>query len=100
MSRPVSHPRVPLLQLKKDDETHQERDNVANLMGPTVIDLVSCSRLITRRLHHARGQHLKHKSSVQLQRVILQCQGEVEDRYNVLLGPSPITTWYNRLHQA
>ena len=73
------------------------KNNDANLLGPTVIDLLSCSRLKTSWLYisyHARGPHLQHNEHVQLQRLILQRQGEVECHYNVLPGLSPITTWY------
>ena len=41
-----------------------------------------------------KGPHLQHNEHVQLQRLILQRQGEVECHYNVLPGLSPITTWY------
>ena len=40
------------------------------------------------------GVPLQPNERVQLQRLILQRQGEVEDRYKVLPGPSPTTTGY------
>ena len=55
-----------------------------NLM--TVLHLVSCSR--------STPPHLQRNERVQLQRLILQRQGEVEGHYNVHPGLFPITTWY------
>ena len=37
---------------------------------------------------------MQYNNCVQLQHPVLKRQGEVESRYNVLLGPAPITMWY------
>ena len=46
------------------------------------------------RIRFMLGVPLQPNERVQLQRLILQCQGEIEERYKVLPGPSPTTSWY------